>query len=117
MISKEKQIDYEMYYSMFMEYEKLGIDQLFPEIPYSSNPLLDIYKRIQQLHVYFRKKLQAEFNWTLVKFYRKIQHRPGLPNIMYDELRFSERKQVLIITIECLEKFIGYLRSEYKNEI
>lgn len=102
---------------MFKDYEKLRIDQLFPDVPYSSNPLLDIYKRLKQLPVYIRKTFQAKFNWTLVRFYRKMKYSSDRFDIIYSELKFNERKKVVIITIGCLQTFIDYLKREYLNEI
>lgn len=113
----ENRIDHEIYQPMFMDYEKLGIDQLFPDIPYSSNPLLDIYKRVKQLPVYIRKTFQEKLNWTLVRFYRKMQYSSGGFDIIYSELKFKERAEVVRITIECLEMFTDYLRRIYMNEL
>jgi hypothetical protein len=114
---KEKRIDHEIYQPMFMDFEKLGIDELFPAIPYSSNPLLDIYKRLRQLHVYIRKTFQEKFNWTLARFYRKMQYSSGRFDIIYSELKFKERLEVVRITIECLEMFTDYLRRIYMSEL
>lgn len=117
MITENEITDNEIYLPMFMDYEKLRIDQLFPDVPYSSNPLLDIYKRIKQLPVYIRKTFQAKLNWTLVRFYRKMQYSSDRFDIIYSELKFNERRRVIIITIDCLQAFIDYLKREYVNEI
>jgi hypothetical protein len=117
MITKNESTDNEIYQPMFLDYEKLGVDQLFPDVPYSSNPLLDIYKRMKQLHTYIRKTFQAKFNWTLVRFYRKMNDSSDRFDIIYSELKFNERRMVIATTIDCLQAFIDYLKKEYINEL
>jgi hypothetical protein len=72
---------------------------------------------MKQLPVYIRKTFQAKFNWTLARFYRKMNDSSDRFDIIYSELKFNERKAVIKTTIDCLQTFIDYLKREYINEL
>lgn len=115
MTVKKKLVSHDVYQPMFIEYDLLSIEELFPVDPFSNNILHDIYKRILHFPVLVRKKLMDNLNWTLLDYYNKMQNSPYRSDSYYKIFYFKENQEILKIIIDCLRIFLDYLESKYVN--